>query len=402
MCIAKRRTILTFVVTGLWIVTTEIGAQESSDSHEQTIADQFESNADLDLMQTIEASNGRICLIDGVLNSSHEEIEDSSSFAGVLRARSGYSMMADAMDSKRVRQVIQTTKPLTILAVSDQTLAGIDGGSEARSEFVINQLVIPGRYDQETLASGSTRWLLPSGEGGPTCGWAVRIGDEGRWGIFQIGPEGLPAKQIQVNEFDIEATGGIIHLIGELPKTPSMTRGALLEQEVCRQILRSALERSQMLETRDQRQAAIEIFESVLDGQAAATYSTASICKSYLASSTEMDALPSLVPASTFTILNAGFASGLLVKETDAEQTIRIYRNSVELALATLQPKVLRGAKESTAVRTLRDRLDSYREAVDMGRFTLRLRDQPDTVWLGNRDVFAPGRGDLGQANPKR
>ena len=180
-----------------------------------------------------------------------------------------------------------------------------------------------------------------------------------------------------------------------------MTRGGLLEQKVCRQILESAVERSDIRHARGETESSVAIMEAVLEGQADAAYATAAVCKGFLESGAPREQLPDIVPARVFVILNSGLAAGLANETAAAADKRELYRNTIRLALKLLQPETLIGAEQNSAIATIRDRLDSYREAVDLGRLTLRQRGLPDSVWRGNRDVFAPGRGDLGKAKPR-
>mgnify|MGYP001803611015 CR=1 FL=1 len=83
-------------------------------------------------------------------------------------------------------------------------------------------------------------------------------------GLFQIGPEGLPAREVSIRQWDIKAPEGIIHLLSGLPGAPSMTRGGLLEQKVCRQILESAVERSDIRHARGETESSVAIMEAVI------------------------------------------------------------------------------------------------------------------------------------------
>ncbi|MEL7500819.1 MAG: hypothetical protein AAFN77_24715 [Planctomycetota bacterium] len=337
--------------------------------------------------------NVMFCLLDGILDPSMESDESSSDFAKVLRSRQGYQMMAELMDSKPVREALKEVDAATVLAVPDTTLESIKGGLDERAAFVIKNLIVPGRFDNRRLSDASTRWLLPIGEGGPISGWAVRSNADGSgFQLYQIGPEGLPAKEIVVVENDIPAGDGLIHFLQGLPKSASMTRGGLLERKVCRDILQSAFERSDIRLSRGETNSSIDILESVLDGQAAATFDTVAICKSYLSSDTDSLKLPEFVPARTFTILNSAFVAGLSVDESETKKRYQIYRSAIELARMTLDPKSIAATNKDTALPKLRDQFNAYREAVDLARYTLRLRGQTDKGWLGERDLFNPDR----------
>ncbi|MEM8671328.1 MAG: fasciclin domain-containing protein [Planctomycetota bacterium] len=343
----------------------------------------------LPIVRVIEATNGRICFVNGILDPASAPTEEPADFATLLRSREGYQLMAKVMETQLVRQALAKSKAVTVLAAPDKTLSNVKGGIEGQAEFALEQLVVPGRFSSDRLAKRSTRWLLPLRDGGPTRGWAVRSSpSESGFKLFQIGPEGLAATEVIVVEQDIETDGGLLHLLDGMPRSPSMTRGGLLEQNVCRDILRSALERCEIREARGEMDSAIEILKTVLEGQAAATYATASICKSYLESDLGDEEVPDLVPAHVFTILNAGFIRGLSLESQDTAAIYRSYKTAVELAQAMLEPEIVAGNKQNTALKTLRERLNSYREAIDLARFTLRLQGFPDKVWLGDRDLF--------------
>ncbi|MEM7783791.1 MAG: fasciclin domain-containing protein [Planctomycetota bacterium] len=343
------------------------------------------------ILKTVEAPNGRIFFIDGILDPSLESTKKTPDFSKALRSKTGYQMMARLMDLKPIREALEKVQSATLFAVPDKTLARVGNDADERAEFVINNLIVPGRFDSKRLSVASIRWLLPLSNSGPTSGWAVNS-DENSFKLFQIGPEGLPAKEIMFVETDIDTENGVIHLLQGLPKTASMTRGGLLERKVCRDILQSAIERSEIRLSRGETNLSLEILESVLDGQAAATFDTATICKSYLSADAEPSNLPEFVPARTFTILNSAFVAGLLLDESETDRIQQIYRSAIELARMTIDPEAIAATNKNTALPTLRDQFNAYREAVDLARYTLRLRGQTDKGWLGERDLFNPNR----------
>ena len=345
------------------------------------------------VLRTLEAANGRICWIDGILEPPVPRPVEESDFAEALRSRKGYRKMAELMDSQKIQAALQQVKAATVFAVPDDTLAALERGGAELEDYAIKNLIVPGRYDRARLSQASTRWLLPIGDSGPTSGWAVRANEESeQFKLYQIGPEGLPAKEVVVVESDIDAGEGMIHLLEGLPKTPSMTRGGLLELDVCRDILQSAMERSDIRKSRGEMELSIAILEAVFDGQSAATFDTAAIYKDYLSTDFDKSDLPKFVPARTFTILNSAFAAGLSIEESEMAKRHQIFRSGLELARLTLDPKAVAGTRENTALPTLRDQFNSYREAVDLARYTLRLRGLPDKSWLGDRNLFEPSR----------
>ncbi|MEM7478148.1 MAG: fasciclin domain-containing protein, partial [Planctomycetota bacterium] len=341
------------------------------------------------ILSTIEATNGRICFVDGILDPASAPSGEAANFSQLLRSQARYQMMAEVMESPTVIEALSKSEAVTVLAAPDKTLSKIEGGLEGRAAYALEQLIIPEVNNSHRLKKASTGWLLPLTDGGPTRGWAVRsTPPDSGFKLFQIGPEGLPSREVAVVEKDIEATGGLIHLIEEIPSTPSMTRGGLLEQNVCREILKSALERCEIRKSRGEVDSAITILKSVHEGQAAATYDTAAICKSYLEANLDNGELPDIVPAHIFTILNAGFIRGLSTDAKAPDAILHSYQTAIELAKAMLEPTTLAGASKNSAVKGLSDRLDSYRTAVDLERLTLRLQGLPDKAWLGDRDLF--------------
>ena len=344
----------------------------------------------LPILRTIEAINGRICFVGGILNPPSAPPSEPASFSKFLRSREGYRMMAEVMESQTVRQALSKSEAITVLAAPDKTLSKIAGGLKGRALYALEQLIVPGCNNSQWLEKQSTRWLLPLNDGGPTRGWAIRSNPyELGFKLFLIGPEGLPGKEIAIVEKDVEATGGLIHLLKDIPGTPAMTRGGLLKQSQCKEILTSALERCEIRKSRGEVDSAIAILKSVHEGQAAATYDTAAICKSYIESNLDDEEFPDVVPAHVFTILNAGFIRGLSMDATAQDGILQSYETAIELAKAMLEPAILAGSSQNSALNGLPDRLDSYRSALDLGRLTLRLQGLPDQAWLGDRDLFS-------------
>ncbi|MEM9413767.1 MAG: hypothetical protein AAGA30_21845, partial [Planctomycetota bacterium] len=106
------------------------------------------------VVETVVATNDRIW-------ESIELHETPSDFAEVLRSRKGYQMMAELMSSEPVREAIKEVESATVFAVPDKTFEKIKGNSEELADFVIKNLIVPGRFDSKRLSDASTRWMLP-------------------------------------------------------------------------------------------------------------------------------------------------------------------------------------------------------------------------------------------------
>ncbi|MEM6468859.1 MAG: hypothetical protein AAF802_04770 [Planctomycetota bacterium] len=298
--------------------------------------------------------------------------------------------MAKVMKAKLIQDALEANESVTVLAVPDKTLADVSAKFGERVLFAFEHLIVPGRFNTDSISKNSGKWLLPMGSRSPTSGWRLKPHpNKVDFELFPLGPEGLPAEKIECIEKNIECTGGVIHLLGSFPKSLSMTRGGLLEQDICRKILQSAMERCEIRESRGELEAAIEILAAALDSHSAATYDTAAIYKSYLQSNVDESKLPKFVPARTFVILNAGFTAGLSLDEKERGKKLRIYRSAIELATTTLDPEALIETRRNTALATARERFDSYREALDLARYGLRLRGLTDKGWLGEQALFA-------------
>ncbi|MEM9700999.1 MAG: hypothetical protein AAF907_00990 [Planctomycetota bacterium] len=329
---------------------------------------------------------------------------EPSPVPAALNREESRSVVERLLERPEVVERLAKAGPVTVLAVPDAEIEKAADNDAGRAQFLLERLVIPGRIPAADLGRGPSRWLLPLDGAGGFGEWAARRdGPDDALQLYALDSDGLPRQRVELKETDLPiAGGGLMHRLASSPKAGLMARGAFLDRDRCRAIFDSALERAELYRDRGQPERSVAVLERILADLALASHDTAAVLKGYLASGEKQDALPAVVPSRTFVILNAGFVRGLIADTSDGpDAKLAAYRGAVELAQATLDPRAMAGAAERTALRTLRDRLDSYREAVDLARHTLRLRDEPDGIWLGRWDVFAPGRGDLGQAEPK-
>ncbi|MEM7784112.1 MAG: hypothetical protein AAF623_12220 [Planctomycetota bacterium] len=107
------------------------------------------------VLKTIEATNGRIYLIDGMLEPGTAPVDAGSDFSDLLGKSEGYQMMAEIMDSEQVRKVLETSESVTVLAAPDEYLSAIKGGQDSLIAYAIESLIIPGRYDTSSFGARS-------------------------------------------------------------------------------------------------------------------------------------------------------------------------------------------------------------------------------------------------------
>ncbi len=154
------------------------------------------------LTRNIACSNGTIQVIDGVL------IPPSNDLTAVAEQAGSFKVLRKALDAAGLTETVQTQGPFTVLAPTDAAFAKLpkkvlqDLLKPANKKALANILlyhVIPGRVTaREAFAAGSAETLLKQD---------VR---------FNVNAGRLRVNQANVEQTDVEASNGLIHVIDQV------------------------------------------------------------------------------------------------------------------------------------------------------------------------------------------
>lgn len=97
-----------------------------------------------------------------------------SEFANLLSKRDGYQLMAKVMKAKLIQDALEANESVTVLAVPDKTLADVSAKFGERVLFAFEHLIVPGRFNTDSISKNSGKWLLPMGSRSPTSGWRLK------------------------------------------------------------------------------------------------------------------------------------------------------------------------------------------------------------------------------------
>ena len=191
----------------------------------------------------IQASNGVIHIIDGVLIPESQTIPEIAKGAGV------FNTLLAAVGAAGLSEVLSMEGPFTVFAPTDEAFEGLPEGTVEslleeenlpRLAEILKYHVVSGRvYSDQALEAQRASTL----EGTP-----VR---------FRVANGGVQVNDSRVTATDIQASNGVVHIIDAVLLPPEMPQG----QREARELIALAIERGVPLFNRGQTEACAAIYE---------------------------------------------------------------------------------------------------------------------------------------------